>query len=52
MQPRANCTVTENGTQFYEYTPSGKMILSVVNKIAAEAFHIGKECYVDFTQAE
>lgn len=41
---------SENG-QFYKATPGGKIELSTVNDEAAKQFEIGKEFYVDFTEA-
>jgi hypothetical protein len=37
---------------FWTYTPSGNLDMSVVNKEAADKFEVGKEYYVDFTQAD
>lgn len=38
--------------KFYRYTPSGSIELSTVNAEAAKNFELGKEYYVDFTEAE
>ncbi len=38
--------------QYWKYTPSGQIILGVVNPAASDQFEIGKEYYVDFTSAE
>lgn len=42
---------SENG-KFFKYTPAGQIDLSTVNQSALEEFEVGKEYYVDFTQAE
>lgn len=42
---------SENG-QFYAATPSGSIMLSVINAAAGEQFEVGKEYYVAFTPAE
>jgi hypothetical protein len=42
---------SENG-QFFKYTPSGQIILGVVNPAAAKQFEEGKEYYVDFVRKE
>lgn len=39
--------------KFWEATPSGIIELgSILNKEASDQFHIGKEYYIDFTQAD
>jgi hypothetical protein len=43
---------SEENEQFWKYTPSGKIELSIENPSAAERFEPGKEYYVDFTPAE
>ena len=37
--------------EFYKFSPSGSIELGTVNESAASMFAIGKEYYVDFTQA-
>lgn len=37
---------------FYKWTPCGNIILSTINKAAADQFKVGMEFYVDFTPAE
>jgi len=38
----------ENKT-FWQWTPSGKILLGCTNPEAAEAFEFGREYYIDFT---
>ena len=42
---------SEENKQFWQYTPSGSISLNVTNNSALEKFEIGKEYYVDFTEA-
>lgn len=42
---------SENG-KFYKQTPGGKIEISTINDEAAKEFKIGKQFYVDFTQAD
>lgn len=42
----------EENKQFFKWTPSGNITLSVVNPAAAAQFEVGKEYYIDFTPAE
>jgi hypothetical protein len=37
--------------KFFEATPSGELYLSIVNLTAAEMFEVGKEYYIDISQA-
>lgn len=37
---------------FFKYTPAGCIEVQVVNPRVASQFEVGKEYYVDFTQAE
>lgn len=46
-----SCGSKEN-EEFFKYTPSGTIQLSIVNPTAAEQFEPGKEYYVDFIKAE
>lgn len=41
---------SENG-KFYNYTPSGEIVLQTINTEAAKQFEIDAEYYVDFTPA-
>lgn len=41
---------SENG-KFYAATPSGSILLAVINPSAAAGFEVGKEYYVSFEQA-
>lgn len=50
LQPVINGS--EENKQFYQYTPSGKLELSIMNPTAASQFQVGKEYYVDFTPAD
>ena len=36
---------------FYKWTPGGSIVLSVLNEATASQFVVGKEYYVDFTEA-
>ncbi len=36
---------------FYKYTPGGSILLSTINEEAAKQFEVGKEFYVDFSEA-
>lgn len=42
---------SDENKEFYRWTPSGKIVLSTINKKAAIQFERGGECYVDFTPA-
>ena len=37
--------------KFFLSTPSGKLVMNVVNKEANDQFEIGKEYYIDFVPA-
>jgi len=37
--------------EFYQYTPSGKIELGTINAEAAAEFKLGKNVYVDFSDA-
>lgn len=50
LQPVTNGS--DENKQFYQYTPSGKLELNIINPAAASQFEVGKEYYVDFTPAE
>lgn len=43
---------SEENDQFYRYTPSGHVELSVVSQETADLFRVGEEYYVDFTPAK
>lgn len=38
--------------RFWDYTPSGEIILRIAKPEAADAFELSAEYYVDFTKAE
>lgn len=42
---------SEENKNFYTWTPAGSIELSVVSDDTASKFEVGKEYYVDFTQA-
>jgi hypothetical protein len=42
---------SKENEQFYKWTPGGSIELSTVNEEAAKQFGIGKEFYIDFTDA-
>lgn len=42
---------SDENEKFFEYTPSGSIMLSTINEEASKQFEIGKEYYVDFTPA-
>ena len=44
-------TGSDENKAFFAATPGGQIILSVVNKAAADQLVQGKEFYVDFTEA-
>lgn len=46
------CTGSEENKQFWKYTPSGSIELSINNTEASKQFEVGKEYYIDFTPAE
>lgn len=41
---------TENES-FYKWTPGGSIVLSVLSEATAQGFIVGKEYYVDFSEA-
>lgn len=45
-------TGSEENENFYKWTPGGNIVLSTINKAAADQFKVGMEFYVDFTPAE
>lgn len=47
-----NGNPNHENTKFWEASPSGEIKLGTINLEAAEQFHLGKECYVDFTFIE
>ena len=59
-QTMAGCAVkaepvvggTPENEQFYKYTPSGEIKLSLVADATADQFVVGKDYYVDFSPAE
>jgi hypothetical protein len=44
-------TGSEENKQFYKWTPGGQIALSTINPEAAAYFVVGKEYYIDFTDA-
>jgi len=42
---------SEENKEFYRYTPSGQIELSIVNQESASFFEVGQEYYVDFSLA-
>ncbi len=42
---------SKENESFFKYTPSGQVVLNVVNPSASEEFEKGDEFYVDFTKA-
>ncbi len=38
--------------EFFKWTPSGQIVLGVVNKAASDQLEVGKSFYVDFSPAE
>lgn len=42
---------SEENKKFFAWTPSGKIELQTVNPDAGKAFELGKEYYVDFSEA-
>lgn len=43
---------SEENKSFWQFTPSGQIMLWITNPAAFEQFEVGKEHYVDFTRAE
>lgn len=43
---------SEDNKKFFKWTPSGKIELATVNPEAGNQFELGKEYYVDFTEAK
>jgi hypothetical protein len=43
---------SEENKEFYKYTPSGSLDISVMPKSVADFFELGKEYYLDFIRAE
>ncbi len=46
------CDGSEENKKFFKWTPSASIKLQTINQVAAEAFEVGKQYYVDFTKAE
>lgn len=43
---------SEENKSFSKYTPSGSLVLQISNDtVASNAFEVGKEYYLDFTEA-
>jgi hypothetical protein len=43
---------SDENKEFYHYTPSGSIDLGTINPNVVNQFELGKEYYVDFTEAE
>lgn len=43
---------SEENKQFFKYTPSGFFDLTSINPEVAKEFQVGKEYYIDITQAK
>lgn len=43
---------SKENDSFYAATPSGNIVLSIINEDAWKNFELGKEYYVDFTVAD
>jgi hypothetical protein len=41
---------SEENKEFFKYTPSGQLHVSLVKKETADFFEIGKEYFLDFTK--
>lgn len=42
---------SEENKEFFRYTPGGQFMLYTVNLAVAEKYEVGKQYYVDFTEA-
>jgi hypothetical protein len=42
---------SKENEEFYKWTPSGNIELNVLKKETANKFVVGKEYYIDFTEA-
>lgn len=42
---------TEENKKFWEFTPTGRLELTTINKAAADQLEQGKEYYIDITSA-
>jgi hypothetical protein len=42
---------SEENKTFYKWTPSGEITLMTINEAAFAGFQLGKQYYVDFTEA-
>lgn len=51
MFPVVSSEPDSENSKFFAATPSGQLMLGVVNEKAAEQFEVGKEYYLDFTPA-
>lgn len=40
---------SKENEKFYKYTPSGNLVLSIINLEVANQFNPGDEVYIDFT---
>ncbi|MEH2293827.1 hypothetical protein [Nostoc sp.] len=41
----------EENKKFWKYTPQGKLEVTITNPNAVEFFEVGKEYYLDFSEA-
>lgn len=42
---------SDENASFYKYTPGGSLVLSTINQAAFDQFTVGKEYYVDVSEA-
>jgi hypothetical protein len=45
------CSDTPENKTFWKWTPSGRIEFQCINEAAVNQFEVGKEYYVDFTEA-
>jgi len=43
---------SEENKQFWQYTPSGNLQMTIKNEAAEKYFELGEEYYIDFKKAE
>ena len=44
-------TGSDENKEFFKYTPGGVVNFNIVNQATADRFEVGKEYYVDFSEA-
>jgi hypothetical protein len=49
--PVVSSDPNSENAKFFASTPSGQLVLGIVNEKALEQFEIGREYYVDFSEA-